>query len=282
MHNNSYDHYILFQLLDSVSLLIYSFHVRKSLSVAVISKNEAANLPRALESVHWADEIVVVDSGSTDATLEIARKAGARVFEEPWMGYAQQKNLAIALSNSDWILSLDADEEVSAELAGEIQRLLAGEPAYCAYRIPRRNHFLGKALHHGGYWPDLKLRLFRAGAARFEDRLVHETMKADGPTGRLSAPLLHHCYPTMDEYIEHMNRYSAEAAQMQVKKGRMSRSLPAFLWNVLLNPVAAFSYKYIVRMGFLDGREGLLMHLNHSVYVHWKFVKAWRMGKSGE
>lgn len=248
----------------------------------MITKNEEANLPRALESVRWADEVVIVDSGSTDATLEIARKAGAKVFEEPWKGYSGQKNSAIAHATGEWILSLDADEEVSPELAEEIGRLLADEPACCAYRIPRRNHFLGKALGHGGYWPDPKPRLFRAGAARFEERPVHETLKADGPAGRLKAPLLHYCYPTLDEYIEHMNRYSSEGARLLAQSGRASKSLPAFLWNAILNPAATFVYNYIFRLGFLDGREGLLMHLNHSVYIHWKFVKAWRMGRVGK
>ena len=159
----------------------------KTVSVALITRNEAANLPRTLASVSWAQEIVVVDSGSTDATLEIARGAGARVFEEPWTGFGAQKNSAIDKTRGDWILSLDADEEVSPELAREIQALLAGEPGFSAYRIPRLNHFLGRALRHGGYWPDPKMRLFRRGAARFEERPVHETMQADGPDGQLRA-----------------------------------------------------------------------------------------------
>ena len=152
----------------------------KTLSVALITRNEAANLPRTLASVRWANEIVVVDSGSTDATLAIARDAGARVFEESWKGFAAQKNSAIAHSTGDWILSLDADEEVSPELAQEIQALLGGEPAFSAYRIPRLNHFLGRPLRHGGYWPDPKLRLFRRGTAQFADRPVHETMQMIG------------------------------------------------------------------------------------------------------
>ncbi len=247
----------------------------KTLSVALITRNEAANLPRALVSVRWANEIVVVDSGSTDATLEIARNAGARVFEEPWKGFAAQKNSAIARTTGDWILSLDSDEEVSPELASEIQKLLAGEPAFSAYRIPRLNHFLGRALRHGGYWPDPKLRLFRRGAAQFEERQVHETMRADGPDGLLRGHLIHHCYPTMDDYIEHMNRYSGINAEMLIASGRASRSWIWLVWNGLVNPTATFVYNYIFRLGFLDGREGLLQHLNHSVYIHWKFAKAW-------
>lgn len=253
----------------------------KTLSVVLITLDEAANLPRTLKSVSWAQEIVVVDSGSTDATLEIAQKAGARVFEEPWKGFASQKNVAIAHASGEWVLSLDADEEVSPELAREIQALLAGEPAFSAYRIPRLNHFLGRPLRHGGYWPDPKLRLFRSGAARFTERPVHETMETAGPVATLNNPLLHHCYPTLEDYIEHMNRYSSVAAQMLADSGRAPRSFPALAWNALLNPAATFLYNYVVRLGFLDGREGLLQHLNHSVYIHWKFVKAWQTAKLG-
>jgi len=253
----------------------------KSVSVAMITMNEAANLPLTLASVSWASEIVIVDSGSTDTTVEIARGFGARVIEEPWKGYAAQKNSAIEKATGDWILSLDADEEVSAELALQIQRLMAGEPAFSAYQIPRLNHFMGRPLRHGGYWPDPKLRLFRKGAARFEERPVHETLKAEGPVGWLKGHLIHRCYPTLEEYIAHMNRYSSEGARLLADSGRTSDSWAAFVWNAVLNPAVTFVYNYVVRLGFLDGRQGLIQHLNHSVYIHWKFVKAWK-GKNRE
>jgi glycosyltransferase involved in cell wall biosynthesis len=246
-----------------------------SLSVVLITLNEAANLPRTLASVRGMGEIIVVDSGSTDTTAEIAHKSGAQVFTETWKGFGAQKNSAINHATGDWILSLDADEEVSPELRREIEALLANQPACAAYRIPRLNHFLGSPLRHGGYWPDPKLRLFRSGAARFEERPVHETMKASGPVGQLKGPLIHHCYPTMSEYIEHMNRYSTAAAEMLVSSGRAGSSWPWLIWNAVANPAATFLYNYIFRLGFLDGRPGLLQHLNHSVYIHWKFAKAW-------
>lgn len=257
-----------------------------TLSIVLITLNEAANLPRTLASVQGLGEIVVVDSGSTDATVEIARRFGARVFIEEWKGFGTQKNSAIEKATGDWILSLDADEEVSQELAGEIQALLAAgaNSGLAAYRIPRLNHFLGSPLRHGGYWPDRKLRLFRRGAARFENRPVHETMRLSGKandpagqikTGNLKGHLIHHCYPTMDEYIEHMNRYSTAGAQMLVDAGRARSSWIWLVWNAVLNPAATFLYNYVFRLGFLDGRAGLLQHLNHSVYIHWKFVKAW-------
>lgn len=126
------------------------------------------------------------------------------------------------------------------------------------------------------------MRLFRNGAAHFEERPVHETLKADGSVGRLTAPLLHHCYPTLEDYIEHMNRYSSESAQMLLQSGRDSKSLSAFLCNAILNPAATFIYNYFFRLGFLDGREGLLLHLNQSVYIHWKFIKAWWIAQGRE
>jgi glycosyltransferase involved in cell wall biosynthesis len=246
-----------------------------SLSVALITRNEAANLPRTLKSLSWAQEIVIVDSGSTDETREIAEASGARFFVEPWKGFGRQKNSAIARATGEWVLSLDADEEVSAALAGEIQQLLAGKPHFDAYRIPRLNHFLGRPLRHGGYWPDPKLRLFRKGAAQFVDRAVHESMQAAVPVGRLKWPLIHHCYPTLAEYIEHMNRYSGLAAAKLAADGRAGQGTVAFVCNALLNPAATFAWNYLFRLGFLDGREGLLQHLNHSMYIHWKYAKAW-------
>ncbi|HTX40423.1 MAG TPA: glycosyltransferase family 2 protein [Acidobacteriaceae bacterium] len=250
-----------------------------TLSVALITKNEESNLERTLASVRWAQEIVIVDNGSTDRTSEIARRFGAKFFAEDWKGFGAQKNSAIAKCAGDWVLALDADEEVSDPLAQEIRALLAGEPPHEAYFMPRRNFFLGRWIRRGGYYPDPKLRLFRRGAAAFEDRGVHETMHCSGSTGRLRGDLLHHAYPTLDAYIEHMNRYSALGAAQAVGRGKTSRSLPGFLWNVYLTPIATFQYNYIFRLGFLDGREGLLLHLYHSVYVSWKYSKAWELAR---
>lgn len=251
----------------------------RTISVAIITKNEEANLRRTLQSVRWASETVIVDSGSTDRTPEIAREFGAKFMVEPWRGFGAQKNFAIALCTGEWVLALDADEEVSPDLAQEIQTLLAGTPDRDAYFLPRRNFFLGRWIRHGGYWPDPKLRLFRRGAAQFEERAVHETMQFSGPTGRLRGHLLHHAYPTLDSYIEHMNRYSTLGAGQALANGKSSRGLLPFLWNVYVNPAATFQYNYILRGGFLDGREGLLLHLYHSVYVSWKYAKAWEQGR---
>jgi glycosyltransferase involved in cell wall biosynthesis len=251
------------------------------LSVAIITKNEEANLARTLASVRWADEVVIVDSGSTDRTADIAREFGAKFFVEEWKGFGVQKNSAIAKCTSDWVLSLDADEEVSPELAEGIRALLKSQPEYPAYFLTRKNFFLGRWVRHGGYYPDPKLRLFRRDGALFEERAVHETVRPTGPAGKLRGDLLHHAYPTLDSYIEHMNRYSALGAAQAIARGRNSCSLLAFLWNVWVVPIATFKYNYFLRLGFLDGREGLLLHLYHSAYVSWKYAKAWELGRAG-
>lgn len=259
--------------------------LRETLSVAIIACNEEQILPRTLASVAWADEIVVVDSGSSDRTVEIARQAGARVLTEPWRGFAAQKNFAIEQCNSQWILSLDADEELSAPLQQEILALLAhaaqGEQQRDAYRLRRRNLFLGRAMLHGGFYPDPKLRLFRrvpthtAQPPRFAERPVHENLVFDGPSGELENDLIHHAYPTLTGYLEHMNRYSTLGAEVAIGKGKISRSWPAFVTNIVLAPALTFAWNYLFRGGFLDGREGLLLHLYHSAYISSKYAKAW-------
>jgi glycosyltransferase involved in cell wall biosynthesis len=252
---------------------------RATLSVAIITLNEEANLPRTLASVAWADEIVIVDSGSTDATRAIAQSYQARFVTEPWRGFAGQKNFALSLATSDWVLSLDADESVTPELAAAIQKILAAPSFETAYAIPRRNYFLGRWIRRGGYYPDAKLRLLPRGQATFQESLVHETAAFAGRIETLDGDLLHHAYPTLAGYLEHMQRYSTLGAGMAAARGRTGRGLLSFLDGVLLNPLVTFVYNYIVRGGFLDGREGLLLHLYHSVYVSWKYAKAWESAR---
>jgi glycosyltransferase involved in cell wall biosynthesis len=250
-----------------------------SISVCIITFNEEANLPRTLASVRWADEIIVVDSGSTDRTCEIAREFGAKVFVEKWRGFAAQKNSALEKATCGWILSLDADEEVSAELAQKILNVIATSNPADGYLLPRRNLFLGRWMKHGGFYPDPKLRLWKRGLGHFEVRPVHENAIVKGVTATLDADLIHHAYPTLDGYIEHMNRYSSLGAELAVRKGQISGSLLAFLTNVLVRPQLTFLYNYILRLGFLDGREGLLLHLYHFSYVSWKYAKAWECAR---
>ncbi len=253
----------------------------------MIAMNEEANLARTLESVRWADEIVLVDSGSTDRTLEIAKSFGAKTSYHAFGGHGEQKNVALDRCTSDWILLLDADEVLSPELQDEIRQLLAcaggREPQFNAWWIPRLNLYFGRWIRHGGFYPDRKLRLFRRGTARLSEGVgPHSTPQFAGPRGKLKGDMLHYAYPTMGIYLEHMNRYSNEIARLLAARGRISRSWPVFLWNAVVNPAATFVYNYFFRLGFLDGREGLILHLNHSVYIHWKFIKAWRLGQGKE
>jgi glycosyltransferase involved in cell wall biosynthesis len=274
-----------------------------TLSVVIITYNEEANLGRTLESVKplVADgrgEIIVVDSGSTDRTVEIAKSFGAKVFVEEWKGYAAQKNSAIDKAEGDWILSLDADEEMDSELVEELlgRQGNPGSPGtgareWCltlshakpstlkaplGFYVRRKNYFLGRWMRWGGFWPDPKLRLFRKGSGRFENRAVHEDVQVDGPTRLVPyGALVHHSYPTLSDYIKHMNRYSSLGAEMIVAKGKVGFSLI----NIVLRPLATFVYNYFFRLGFLDGREGLLLHLYHAAYVSWKYAKAWELSR---
>jgi glycosyltransferase involved in cell wall biosynthesis len=289
---------------------VYSLRVH--LSVVLITHNEESNLGRTLESVRTLvrdgqGEIIVVDSGSTDRTVEIAKSFGAKVFVEEWKGYAGQKNSAIEKAAGNWILSLDADEELderlqqtltntleSLERVDELRRqpdthpvMLQGaqaeledwigrkvDPKLAGIWIARKNEFLGQWIKHGGFWPDPKLRFFRRGNGRFEDRAVHETVKVNGPTVRLEqGALLHHCYPTISDYIAHMNRYSTLGAEMAVAEGHTGFGVI----NITVRPLATFIYNYFFRLGFLDGRKGLLLHLYHAVYVSWKYAKVWEL-----
>ncbi len=269
-----------------------------TLSVVIITHNEEANLARTLESVKalvsdGKGEIVVVDSGSTDRTVEIAKSFGANVFVEEWKGYSAQKNSAIDKATGDWILSLDADEELSEGMREFMLLILFGSryEEFANFRdgvlFGRRNYFLGRWVRHGGFYPDTKIRLFRPGTARFEDRLVHEDIQlAAGlqkydpqPTYNMGDPIdiIHHSYPTLSDYIEHMNRYSSLGAEMVVAKG--DGKVRFSVVNIVLRPLATFVYNYFLRLGFLDGLEGLLLHLYHAVYVSWKYAKAWELSR---
>lgn len=261
-----------------------------NLSVVLITHNEESNLACTLESVRalvreGQSEIIVVDSGSTDRTVEIAESFGARVFVEDWKGFAAQKNAAIEKATGDWILSLDADEELSQGALQVVARILGSESqeyaAVAGVWFPRKNHFLGRWIRHGGFYPDRKLRLFRRGQAQFPARAVHETASTTGRTlvadhdfalGNDIA-LIHHSYPTISDYIEHMNRYSSLGAEMAVADGRTRFGVI----NIAVRPLLTFVYNYFFRLGFLDGRKGLLLHLYHAVYVSWKYAKVWEL-----
>jgi glycosyltransferase involved in cell wall biosynthesis len=252
-----------------------------TLSVVLITQNEESNLAGTLTSVmplvrDGRGEIIVVDSGSTDRTLEIAKSFGAKVFAEPWKGFAAQKNSAIDKATCDWVLQLDADEPLEPELAAEMESALNKAPASTqGFWIPRKNFFLGRWIKYGGFYPDPKLRLIRRGAGRFEEYGAHPTIKVNGATGRLRNALIHNAYPTLRGYIDHMNSYSSMGAEVAVAKGHRSFSVA----DIVLRPGLTFVYNYFIRLGFLDGREGLLLHLYHAGYVSWKYSKAWERSR---
>ena len=252
------------------------------LSVAIVTFNEEENLARTLASVAWADQIVIVDSGSTDRTVDIARSFNAIILERSWPGFAAQKNFALSQCTSDWILSLDADEELSADLQQQIRQTLSAQPTVDAFYIKRRNLFLGRWIKHGGFYPDPKLRLFRRTLPlppQFEARPVHETIRFSGPTATLDGDILHQAYPTLSSYIEHMDRYSSLGAQLLVDKGRTSANIVTFIARIVIFPLVGFKWNYFFRLGFLDGREGLLLNLYHACYSSWKYAKAWQLAR---
>jgi glycosyltransferase involved in cell wall biosynthesis len=250
-----------------------------TLSVAIVAMDEEANIGRTLASVRWADEIVLVDSGSKDRTCEIAQEYGAQVVVEAWRGYVAQKQYAIDLCTKNWVLLLDADEEVSPGLAGEIRAAIVSAGAASGYWMPRRNFFLGRWIRHGGFYPDPKLRLFRRGQGFVTGHDPHDRCElmpgVPQETECFKNALLHSTYPNLTLYIGHMNRYSSLGAQLAIAKGHGRFSVT----NIVLRPLATFIYNYFLRFGFLDGREGLLLHLYHASYVSWKYAKAWELSR---
>jgi glycosyltransferase involved in cell wall biosynthesis len=222
------------------------------LSAVLITRNAAALLEPCLESVAFADEVVVVDSGSSDATAEIAQRRGARVVQKEWLGFGRQKQFAVEQARHDWVLCLDADERVSPELAAGIRAALAA-PVAPVYRMPRRNRFLGKWLAHGEGYPDWSPRLFNRMNARWSDDLVHEKVLFAVTPGTLQGDLLHDSYDDLSAYLERQNRYTTLAARQAYERGRS-----AGVAHLLLSPVVRFIKFYILRLGFLDGLPGLL------------------------
>jgi glycosyltransferase involved in cell wall biosynthesis len=223
------------------------------LSAIVIARNEAAKIEACLDSVAFCDERIVVDSGSDDATVALAEAKGARVVQHAWEGFGPQKNFALSLAQGEWVLSLDADERVSPELASQIAQAVSGGQAD-GYEMPRLSSFCGRPMRHSGWYPDYVLRLFRRGRARFSDDLVHERVICGGKVARLSAPLIHHPVERLEDALSRMDRYSTAGADMLVQSGRRVSFMTGILrgwW--------AFVRTYILRLGFLDGREGFLL-----------------------
>jgi glycosyltransferase involved in cell wall biosynthesis len=237
-------------------------------SVVMVTRDEEMNIEDALRSAADAREIVVVDSFSTDRTVEICRQYTDRIYPHEWRGYARQKQLAVDLAQGPWVLILDADERITPELRDEIARILT-DTDYDGFTMPRKNYFLGKWIRHSGWWPDRTLRLFRKDRGRLEDREVHEKVVVSGKVGQLDAPLEHHTYRTISDYLRKMEIYSSLAAAQIGKKGR-----PGAL-SMVIKPLFTFFRMYLLRRGFLDGMHGLLLAWLYSYYTFLKYAKAW-------
>ncbi len=240
-----------------------------SLSVIVITKNEAAVIPRCLASVAWADEIIVFDTESNDGTVDIARGLGAKVTSAPdWPGFGPQKNRALALATGDWVLSIDADEWVTAELRAEIEKAIAAPDFLPAYRLPRLSSYCGRIMRHSGWWPDHVTRLFQRGAARFSDDLVHERLIVDGVTGSLQQPLRHEAIRDLDDALGKMASYSTAGAKMLHARGKS-----ASLLSAIAHGAWTFVRTYFLRAGFLDGREGFMLAVSNAEGAYYRYLK---------
>ena len=245
------------------------------LSVVIITKNEEGNLGRCLDSVAFADEIIVVDSHSTDRTLEIAAAHDARICTTDWHGYGPAKRLGVDQATQEWVLSIDADEVVTPELAAEIEAIVASGDARNGFIIKRRTNFLGRWICHCGWYPDPVLRLFRRSKGNVNEAVVHEAVEVEGEVGRLDGELLHYSYPTMELYLAKSNIYTTLGAQEAFRRGRRAR-----WYDLVFRPIASFITHYLVRQGFRDGIEGLIISVMSSAAVFTKYVKLRHLGRS--
>ena len=246
-------------------------------TATIITLNESANIAAALESVRWADEIIVVDAQSTDDTVDIARRHTDRVIVRPWPGYVEQKNFAASQASHDWIFSLDADERVTPQLADEVRGILAAGTSCAGYRGPRVSHYLGRWIRSTDWYPDHQLRLYDRRRAAWAGRHVHESVRVDGAVGRLRADLQHFPYRDVSHHLQTIDRYSTLAARQMFEDGRRIGGL-----GILLHAYGAWFRNYIVRGGFRDGTVGFLVSGLNAFYVTLKYVKLWEMRKKSE
>ncbi|MBF0284297.1 MAG: glycosyltransferase family 2 protein [Magnetococcales bacterium] len=239
------------------------------LSAVIIVCNEADNLPECLQSVAFAQEILVVDSGSVDDSAAVAQALGARVLYHPWSGYGPQKRYAVSQARFDWVLCLDADERVSPELAESLRRVMGdGVPRFLAWSMPRCNRFMGRWLRHGFGYPDVKVRFFHRDHARWSDAPVHEKVETEGPAGELRGDLLHASAESLERYLEKHNRYTTQQAELLLAAGDRGSA-----WRLVVNPIACFFKGYVLRLGFLDGLPGLVHTAIHCFTTLVKYAK---------
>lgn len=247
---------------------------RLGVSAVVITLNEECNIERCLESLRFADEIVVVDSCSTDRTVELARRYTDRVSTREFTGFSDQWNAAIDETREEWVLIVGADEVVSDKLAVEIEEAMAGD---CdGYRMPRRTWFLDRPIRYCGWYPDYQLRLARKSRARMPDRLVHETLEVDGRIGTLKHDLVHFSYPTLDDYTRKMVHYSRAAAEQKLRDGRRFR-----ITDILFTPWLTFLRVYVAQLGFRDGLHGLMLSVLAGCSTALRYAMLWEMSRRG-
>lgn len=245
------------------------------ISATLITYNEEQSIAGALESLSWVDEIVVVDSGSSDKTLDICRRFTDKIFHRDWTGYVDQKNFAVEKALHDWILSLDADERVSPELQAEIETLTSPESRCSGYRIPRVAFFLGRWIRHGTWYPDYQLRLFDRRHAGWEGGRVHESVKIPGKPELLTGEIHHFTYRNFDEYLKRLEIYSSLAALDYQDRGK-----PATRFNLFAKPLAAFVSSYLLKRGFLDGTPGFAVAVMSSISAFFKHAKLYELKRN--
>ncbi len=245
------------------------------LSVIIITKNEVNNIADCINSVTpIADEVIVFDSGSTDGTQDICIHLGATVLETDWPGFGPQKNRALSQATGEWVLSIDADERVSPELAAEIQNVIRQHSSPDVYSMPRLSSYCGQFMRHGGWYPDRVARLFRRGSAQFSDDIVHESLRTNSKIGKLRSHLLHLSYRSLDEVIEKVNLYSSIGAEKMANNGRRTS-----LTTALAKGFWAFIRTYILKLGFLDGKRGLLLAISNAEGTYYKYAKLWLLSE---
>jgi len=245
---------------------------RPAVSVCVIAMNEEDRIAACLRSADFADEWIVVDSHSSDRTREIAAECGARVVERDWPGHVEQKNFALSLARNDWVLCLDADERVSPELREAMLAALDAGPGADGFEMNRRSWYLGRWIHHGGWYPDRKLRLFRRSRGRWGGTNPHDRVELDGPVDRLQGDLLHYSYRSLSDHLRTVDSFTTIAARERRRLGKPSR-----LSDVTLRPAWKFVKMYVVQRGFLDGRAGFLAAVTGAYYVFLKHAKHWEL-----
>ncbi|NDP40108.1 MAG: glycosyltransferase family 2 protein [Rhodoferax sp.] len=248
--------------------------MKSTLSVIIIVKNEEHDIRSCLESVTWADEIIVLDSGSVDNTLSIAKEYTDNIYTSTdWQGFGVQKNRALIYATCDWVLSLDADERVSDALHQEIEDAIQSESPFI-YKLPRLSSYCGKVIRHSGWWPDCVTRLFKRGEASFSNDLVHERLVFQGEPAKLTAPLLHVTYKDLDEVISKINQYSTLGARNSYQKGKRGG-----LTSAIAHGFWAFVRTYIFRVGFLDGAEGLMLAISNAEATYYRYLKLFYLSK---